>query len=331
MAGVVSDRRADRLLDLDRSTGGDDGSRQQRDHVAGSRSQRARGRDGSAGAHRTAGGRGTAAGGRTAARAATQSQQFREHPGRPERRRKRGKLTAHASHLGTELAAAPAIPHVTPGHAARADASVVRQDQFLADLRAGDISRLAGLRQAHPCPHQQRLDGGNRDAERAGQVGVGHPPELAHQERRALLVGKPLDVGDQAPKRVALLHLGGGILRRRMEAIHHLGRGARRAAKLIDAAVVCDAVQPRPQCELAVVGAQAGVGTNEYLLQRILGVLGRAGEHLARVREQSLAVPIMDDPERLLVPRAKQRYELLVRTKAQKRRADRDPSPRQAY
>jgi hypothetical protein len=317
MTDTVPDRRADRLLDLDGSTGGDEGSRQQRDDMAGSRCQRARGGDGSARAHRAACGRGTAAGCctaagcRTAAGAATQSQQFRQHPGRPEGRERR-KLAAHAAHLGTELAAARAISHMTPGHTARADAPVMRQDQFLTDLRTCDVPRLAGLREAHPSPHEQRLDGGNRDAERAGQVGVGHPPELAHQERRSLLVGKPLDIGDQAPKGVALFHLGGGILPRRMEAIHHLGRGEGRAAKLIDTAVVRDAVQPRPQRELAVVGAQAGVGTNEYLLQRVLGVLGRAGEHLARVCEQSLAVPVMDDPERLLIPRAEQRYELLV-------------------
>jgi hypothetical protein len=35
VADVVPDRRADRLLDLDGSTGGDDGGRQQRDHMAG--------------------------------------------------------------------------------------------------------------------------------------------------------------------------------------------------------------------------------------------------------------------------------------------------------
>jgi hypothetical protein len=50
--------------------------------------------------------------------------------------------------------------------------------------------------------------------------------------------------------------------------------------ELVDAAVVGDPVEPRPQRELAAVGAQARVRADEDVLERILGVLRRPGQHL---------------------------------------------------
>jgi hypothetical protein len=51
------------------------------------------------------------------------------------------------------------------------------------------------------------------------------------------------------------------------------------------------------------------------------------GKHLPRVREQALAVAIVDDAERIVVPGAEQRDELGVRAKAKKRCPERSPSP----
>jgi hypothetical protein len=94
---------------------------------------------------------------------------------------------------------------------------------------------------------------------------------------------------------------------------------------------VSDPVEPRAQRELAVVGAQTGVGADEDLLNGVLSVLGRAGQHLARVREQPLAVAVVDHPEGILVAGSEKRHELLVGPDAQERSADRDPCPREAY
>jgi len=198
---VVANGRADRALDLNRSAGGEHRGRQQRDHVAGAAGQRARRGDRSARARRTARGyraapgcrtasrSRTAAGRRTAAGATTQPEKFRQHSGRPQRGHQRRELTAHPAHLGPELAAVPAIAHVASCHTACAHTAVVGQDELFAYLRTCGVPGLARLREPDPRPHEQRLDCGNRDSERAGHVRVCHPPKLAHQERRALLVG----------------------------------------------------------------------------------------------------------------------------------------------
>ena len=63
------------------------------------------------------------------------------------------------------------------------------------------------------------------------------------------------------------------------------------------------------------------VGAHEDVLQRVLGVGPRAGEHLARVGEQPRAVAVVDDAEGLVVAGAEEGDELLVGAQAQKRSA----------
>src|SRR5262249_17455944 len=95
-----------------------------------------------------------------------------------------------------------------------------------------------------------------------------------------------------------------------------LARLRRWPAQMVDAAVVGDAVEPRAQDDRAVVGAQRRVGAQEHVLEGVLGVRARPGQHLPRVREQALAVAVMNDAERLLAARAKQSHELVVRPQA---------------
>ena len=101
-----------------------------------------------------------------------------------------GELPADPAHLGAERRHSRAIAHVAPRQAAGPHPAVVGDDQLLTDLRAGGVARLAGLSQADARPYQQRLDRRHRDAERLGDVGVGHAAQLAHQQRRALLIGQ---------------------------------------------------------------------------------------------------------------------------------------------
>jgi hypothetical protein len=205
------------------------------------------------------------------------------------------------------------------------------KDQILADLRAAGVPSLARLGQPDPGPDQQRLDRGDRDAERSGYVGIGHAAELSHQQGRALLIGQPLNVGDQPPQRVTLLDPRERILTGRGQRPDRFGRGGVRAAQLIDAAVVSDPIEPCAQRQLTRIGAQTGVGADEDFLNGVLSILGRACQHLARVRKQPLPVAIVDDPERVLVAGSEQRHELLVGPDAQERSAERDPCPCEAY
>ena len=212
------------------------------------------------------------------------------------------------------------------GEPAGADAAPVRGRQVGADLAAGGVARLERLGEADARADEQGLDGGDGDAERAGELRVGEALELAHQQRRALLLGQAAHVVDQAAEVLAALGLGQRVVQRRARDVHDVGRGRRHAAELVDAAVVGDAVEPGAQRHGPVVGAQRAVRTEEDVLERVLGVLTRAGEHLSRVRIQTLAVAIMDDAERGLVARAEQCDQLVVRPEPQQRGRDGEPA-----
>jgi hypothetical protein len=90
---------------------------------------------------------------------------------------------------------------------------------------------------------------------------------------------------------------------------------------------VGDPVQPRSQAQLTAVGAQAGISANEHILEHILGVGMLSCEHLTHVCEQPSTVPVVDDPESVLVPVAEQPDELLVRAEPEKRSREPDPTP----
>ena len=160
-----------------------------------------------------------------------------------------------------------------------------------------------------------------------GEVGVGHAVDLAHQQRGALLLGQPADVLDQAREVLAPLRLLDRVVQRLARHLEDLGRRRRRAAQVVDAAVVGDPVQPGAQVDLALVGAQRAVGADEHVLHHVLGVLARAGgEHLAHVGEQPLAVAVVDRAERVVAAGAEQGEQLLVGAQPQQRSAERNPA-----
>ena len=98
-----------------------------------------------------------------------------------------------------KCAAAGAVAHVAPGRAARPHARGRGPAISSSRISEHAVSR-ASAAWARPIlrAHQQRLDGRDRDAERVRHLGVGHPAQLAHQQRRALLLGQPADVDRSA-------------------------------------------------------------------------------------------------------------------------------------
>ena len=100
-----------------------------------------------------------------------------------------------------------------------------------------------------------------------------------------------------------------------------------RPAQVVDAAVVRDAVEPRAHVDRAAVAAQRAERAHEHVLQHVLGVLARvAGEHLAHVGEQALAVAVVQHAERLVGAGAEEGDELLVGAEPQERRGERQPA-----
>ena len=211
------------------------------------------------------------------------------------------------------------------GAAGRLDAAVVGGGQVLADDGAVGGAGLGGLDEPEPRAHEQRLDGGHRDVERVGEVGVGHAVDLAHEQRRALLLGQAADVGDQAAQVLAPLRVLERVVQRGARHLEDVRGGRHRAAQVVDAAVVGDAVEPRAHVDGALVGAQGAERADEDVLQHVLGVLARLRrEHLPDVGEQPLAVAVVERVEGLVRPGAEEREQLIIGPQAQQRRRDRE-------
>ena len=124
---------------------------------------------------------------------------------------------------------------------------------------------------------------------------------------------KVADVGDELAQILAPFGLDGRIAPDpgdRTDVVEELDGG--RPAELVDAPVVGDAVEPGAQGHRPVVGAQRAVGAHEDVLQGVLGLDRRTGEHPARIGEQPGPVAIVDDAECVLVAETEQRHELVV-------------------
>jgi hypothetical protein len=172
-----------------------------------------------------------------------------------------------------------------------------------------------------PRAHEQRLHGRDRGLHRLGDLLVGQRVDLAQQERGALRLGEILDVGDEEPELLALMHLVGGR-QAALGQVHvhrvHPDRG--RAAQVVERPVASDPVQPRPHVDLAVVGQDRVERGGEDLLQHVLRVLlGR--EHVPAERQQPRLVAGDQRLERMLVAAPDERDQALVGLQPQQRRA----------
>jgi hypothetical protein len=197
-------RRGNRVLELDGSAGGHGGSSQQRRDMPRPTGQQSA-RCGDAPAADSA---------CCCARPSAGAEQIGKQPRRPESGHHRGKLPAHATHLAPELPAARAVPQVPSRRPVGAHTSIMGERELLSDLRAGRVACVHRLCEPDPRADEQRLHGRDRDDERVGHLRITHPAELTQQQRRALLLGQPAHVVDQATQRLTLLGLGDWIVNR---------------------------------------------------------------------------------------------------------------------
>ena len=187
-------------------------------------------------------------------------------------------------------------------------------------VRAVGRARLGDLGEPAAGAHEQRLDGRDGGAERGRELLVGEALELADDQRGALLLGQRVEVGDQPPQVLAALDHGDRVGAAGQQLVRLQRRGGR-AAHVVDAAVVGDAVEPRPHGDLAVAGAQGAVGAEEDVLHDVLG-LGVPAQHVAHVGEQALVVAVVHHAERVLAAGAEEGEQLLVGPQAQQRRGE---------
>ena len=187
-----------------------------------------------------------------------------------------------------------------------------------ADLAAGQLARLGRLGERHPRPHQQRLDRRDGRVHRLGDLLVGEGVDLAQQQRRALGLGKILDVGDQRAEVLALLDRSAVVTPSRRPHVHRVLALGDRATEVVEAAVSGDPVEPRPHVDLAVVGEHRRVRLDEDFLQHVLGVLGRA-QHVATEGEQARVVALEQHLEGVVMAVADQRDQALVALQLEQR------------
>ena len=213
---------------------------------------------------------------------------------RPDRRGERRQRLLVGADLGAEVGAALALAHVAAHRAGDLAQPLGGLGQLQPHLAAGQLTRLVGLGERDPRPHQQRLDRRHAGFHRLRDLLVGEGVHLAQQQRRALRLRQLADVVQQLAELLAVVDLLRG--RRGLDRRHHvhrlLGVGGR-LAQVVEGAVAGDPVQPGPQVDLALVGKHRPVGVYEDLLQDVLGILGGA-EHLPAEPEQSPLVAIDD-------------------------------------
>jgi hypothetical protein len=82
-------------------------------------------------------------------------------------------------------------------------------------------------------------------------------------------------------------------------------------AKVVEAAVPGDPVEPRPHSDRALVGDHRVVGGDEHLLENVLGVLGTP-QHLATKPEEPGLIALDKSVEGVLVTLPGQLNEVLV-------------------
>ena len=156
---------------------------------------------------------------------------------------------------------------------------------------------------------------------RLGDLLVAHRVDLAEQQRGALGLGQLADVGEQVAELLAVLDaLEGGHPVHVGVGVHRVLAVRGRLAKVVEAAVPGDPVEPGAHGDRALVGDHRVVGGDEDLLEHVLGVLGGA-EHLAAEAEEARLVALDQRVEGVLVAPAGQGDELLVVLEAEEGRA----------
>ena len=132
------------------------------------------------------------------------------------------------------------------------------------DLTAGTVTSSAPARSAYDMPSISRMSSAERCCS-------GSRPTSLHELAQVL----------------AALGLLDRVVQRLARDLEDVGGERHRAPQMVDAAVVGDAVEPRAQVDVPVVGAQRAVGADEDVLQHVLGVLARAAHSIWRTYANS--------------------------------------------
>ena len=129
--------------------------------------------------------------------------------------------------------------------------------------------------------------------------------DLGHDERSALVLGKPADVVDELAQVAATLHLLGEASR---GCRSKLRRELAARSQNVEATVAGGGIEPRPQMLRRLALHELAVSGGEGVLQGVLRLLKRS-EQVAAEGEQAAMMALEDRLERRLVAGGRQRGE----------------------
>lgn len=215
---------------------------------------------------------------------------------RRDRQSTREQLTLSA-HLGLELRTTRTAPHMVAQRPAAAPRTN-RGRELLADLHAGDRSRLATRRERGAGLEDERLHLLGLALDDPGDLRMLEIAGLGEQQGRSLTLGQVPEVDEQLAKLGALLDLLGEARARQL--LDLLDRLLPAPAQDTDAVVAGDPEEPRLEQRRLLVAGQGPESRAEGVLERILGILA-GPEHVAAEVEQGAVVAVVDGLEGALV------------------------------
>jgi hypothetical protein len=190
------------------------------------------------------------------------------------------------------------VPADRPGRA-----PALARGDLLADGVAARVAPGAIVLQGDPRLEDRLTGGAGRGAHDLGDLGVAHAADLAQQERVARAVQQLADRVQHGADLLADRDRLGRPVRVVGDRGDELARGAATAHER-DRLVVRDPVEPRAHGDDVVARAQPVVGSDEGVLDGVVGVLDVA-EDRGAVREQPGLQPSDERREGEVVPSAR--------------------------
>ena len=221
----------------------------------------------------------------------------------------RGDAPPPALYLVAKLPAPGTVAQVPPQRgAAKGGTTHVRE--LIANLIAVGIACGAVGEERFARLEDEGLHLVLRHSDHRADLIVGERPHLREDERRALIVGQVVDIGDQVAEILPAFDLERETVGRALLELE--GRALPAGTEDGQAAVTSDGEQPGLQADRFRRGDEIAVGGEKRVLYGVLGFVG-AAEHVPAEREDRPVVTVIDRLKGIRVPIPDHRHQAVIR------------------